>query len=127
MFSPPKGCIEMPQKPRLGLVFFPAFDWAISPDRPEREERLLYTKDLIVEQGLLDLDEIIEWTSHQWLKVWPTASCWRSTPRSPLHIPGLNGLYFVGSTVEVDGLYQDIEANSALQSAELILQHHSSK
>ena len=64
MFSPTlKGCIEMSekQKPKLGLVFFPAFDWAISPDHPEREERLLYTKDLIVEQGLLDLDEIIEY------------------------------------------------------------------
>jgi acetoin utilization deacetylase AcuC-like enzyme len=45
----------------LGLVFFPAFDWAISPDHPEREERLLYTRDQIVEEGLLDLPEIIEY------------------------------------------------------------------
>ena len=29
---------------RLGVVFFPAFDWAISPTHPEREERLLYTQ-----------------------------------------------------------------------------------
>ena len=27
---------------KTGLVFFPAFDWAISPTHPEREERLLY-------------------------------------------------------------------------------------
>jgi acetoin utilization deacetylase AcuC-like enzyme len=45
----------------LGLVFFPAFDWAISPTHPEREERLLYTRDQIVEEGLLDLSSIKEY------------------------------------------------------------------
>jgi len=45
----------------MGLLFFPAFDWAISPTHPEREERLLYTKDQIVEEGLLDLDQIVEY------------------------------------------------------------------
>lgn len=45
---------------QVGLVFFPAFDWAISPDHPEREERLLYTRDQIVEEGLFDLPEITE-------------------------------------------------------------------
>src|SRR5690606_18397616 len=44
----------------LGLVFFPAFDWAIAPDHPEREERLLYTRDQIVEEGLLDVPGIEE-------------------------------------------------------------------
>lgn len=48
-------------KKALGLVFFPAFDWAISPTHPEREERLLYTRDQIVEEGLLDLPEIKEY------------------------------------------------------------------
>ena len=46
---------------KMGLLFFPAFDWAISPTHPEREERLLYTKDQIVEEGVLDLDEIVEY------------------------------------------------------------------
>lgn len=46
---------------RLGLVFFPAFDWAISPDHPEREERLLYTRDQIIEEGLLDLPGLVEY------------------------------------------------------------------
>ncbi|MCC5465653.1 histone deacetylase family protein [Pelosinus baikalensis] len=46
---------------RLGLVFFPAFDWAISPTHPEREERLLYTRDQIVEEGLLDMPAIREY------------------------------------------------------------------
>ncbi|NLS44725.1 MAG: histone deacetylase [Firmicutes bacterium] len=47
-------------KYKVGLIFFPAFDWAISPDHPEREERLLYTRDQIVEEGLLDVPGIEE-------------------------------------------------------------------
>ncbi|MBP2650507.1 MAG: hdaH [Firmicutes bacterium] len=50
----------MQAKP-LGLVFFPAFDWAISPTHPEREERLLYTRDQLVEEGLLDIPGIKEY------------------------------------------------------------------
>ena len=45
---------------KTGLVFFPAFDWAISPTHPEREERLLYTQDQVIEEGLLDADNIVE-------------------------------------------------------------------
>jgi acetoin utilization deacetylase AcuC-like enzyme len=44
----------------LGLVFFPAFDWAISPTHPEREERLLYTRDQLREEGLFDVPGILE-------------------------------------------------------------------
>ncbi|MCF8081412.1 MAG: histone deacetylase [Desulfobacterales bacterium] len=44
-----------------GLVFFPAFDWAISPTHPEREERLLYTQDQVLEEGLFDIDGIVEY------------------------------------------------------------------
>ncbi|MGI6225270.1 MAG: histone deacetylase [Peptococcales bacterium] len=43
-----------------GLVFFPAFDWAISPTHPEREERLLYTRDQLFEEGIMDLPQILE-------------------------------------------------------------------
>lgn len=46
---------------KTGLVFFPAFDWAISPTHPEREERLLYTRDQIFEEGLMDLPQITEY------------------------------------------------------------------
>ncbi len=46
-------------KNKLGLVFFPAFDWAISPTHPEREERLLYTQDQIFEEGIQDIEGII--------------------------------------------------------------------
>jgi len=44
-----------------GLVFFPAFDWSISPTHPEREERLLYTRDQVMEEGLLDVEGIVEY------------------------------------------------------------------
>ncbi|MBN1382879.1 MAG: histone deacetylase [Deltaproteobacteria bacterium] len=49
------------KKKKTALVFFPAFDWAISPTHPEREERLLYTQDQIFEEGLLDFDNIVEY------------------------------------------------------------------
>lgn len=49
----------MPKAPNsVGLVLFPAFDWCISPSHPEREERLLYTKDQIIEEGLEDVGNI---------------------------------------------------------------------
>ncbi len=47
-------------KHKTGLVFFPAFDWAISPTHPEREERLLYTQDQVSEEGLFDIEGIKE-------------------------------------------------------------------
>ena len=47
-------------KVKTGLVFFPAFDWAISATHPEREERLLYTQDQVFEEGILDIDGIVE-------------------------------------------------------------------
>jgi acetoin utilization deacetylase AcuC-like enzyme len=47
-------------KYKTGLVFFPAFDWAISPTHPEREERLLYTQDQVFEEGLTDIDGVVE-------------------------------------------------------------------
>ncbi len=48
-------------KTPLGLVFFPAVDWMISPTHPERQERLIYTYDQLVEEGLFDLPQIKEY------------------------------------------------------------------
>lgn len=49
----------MPKAERkTGLVLFPAFDWCISPSHPEREERLLYTRDQLIEEGIEDVDGI---------------------------------------------------------------------
>ncbi len=47
-------------KHKMGLIFFPAFDWAISPTHPEREERLLYTQDQLREEGIFDIQGIQE-------------------------------------------------------------------
>ncbi len=47
-------------KNKLGLIFFPAYDWAISPTHPEREERLLYTQDQLKEEGIFDVQGITE-------------------------------------------------------------------
>ena len=44
-----------------GVLFFPAFDWAISDTHPEREERLLYTRDQIFEEGIMDMPEVREY------------------------------------------------------------------
>ncbi len=46
---------------QTGIVFFPAFDWAISPTHPEREERLLYTRDQLFEEGIMDMPQIREY------------------------------------------------------------------
>ncbi len=48
-------------KHKTGLVFFPAFDWAIDPTHPEREERLLYTQDQVLEEGVFDIEGIVEY------------------------------------------------------------------
>jgi acetoin utilization deacetylase AcuC-like enzyme len=45
---------------RTGLIFFPAYDWAISPTHPEREERLLYTQDQLMEEGVFDIEGVVE-------------------------------------------------------------------
>jgi len=45
---------------RTGLIFFPAYDWAISATHPEREERLLYTQDQLIEEGVFDIEGIVE-------------------------------------------------------------------
>ncbi len=50
--------LEAPRS--LGVVFFPAFDWAIEPTHPEREERLLYTQDQLHEEGLFDIAGVTE-------------------------------------------------------------------
>lgn len=56
----------------LGVVFFPAFDWAITPTHPERQERLLYTRDQLHEEGLFDIPGIREYrpafASHEQLE-----------------------------------------------------------
>ena len=65
----------------LGLVFFPAFDWKISETHPERQERLLYTRDQIVEEGLLDIPNIREYN--------PIVADWDTIERVHVGAPNL--------------------------------------
>lgn len=66
---------------KTGLVFFPAFDWAISPTHPEREERLLYTRDQIFEEGIMDLPKIKEYK--------PRLATFKDIARTHFCVPGV--------------------------------------
>jgi len=66
---------------KTGLVFFPAFDWAISPTHPEREERLLYTRDLLFEEGIMDFPEIEEYK--------PRVASYKDIARTHFCIPSI--------------------------------------
>ncbi len=84
-----------PQAHDLGIVFFPAFDFAISPTHPEREERLLYTQDQLREEGLFDMPGIMEYKP-QWATfddVQRTHFCLPSTERvcSASHLASAGG------------------------------------
>jgi len=68
-----------------------------------------------------DLDEVTEWVNYQWHKgYWGSAANFWPLPRCPMTVDTIKGLYFAGSTVECDGLFQEISANSGLQVANLI-------
>ncbi|MEN6412767.1 MAG: histone deacetylase [Veillonellales bacterium] len=84
----------MSAKP-LGLVFFPAFDWAISPSHPEREERLLYTRDQIVEEGLLDMPGIREYK--------PSMADYKDIERVHIGVPNLRSLITDAHLVSAGG------------------------
>lgn len=70
--------VRAPKK--TGVLFFPAFDWAISADHPEREERLLYTRDQIFEEGLFDIEGILEYS--------PQVCSYKDILRTHICVPG---------------------------------------
>lgn len=76
-----KPLAEEKTDPTLGLVFFPAFDWKISATHPERQERLLYTRDQLLEEGLFDRPEIREYN--------PLAASWQDIERVHIASPFL--------------------------------------
>ena len=86
----------------LGLVFFPAFDWAISPNHPEREERLLYTRDQIVEEGLLDVAGIREYK--------PRLAQLRDIERVHIGVPDIGSLITDAHFVSAGGAITAAEA-----------------
>ncbi|MBP2645950.1 MAG: hdaH [Firmicutes bacterium] len=86
----------------LGLVFFPAFDWAISPTHPEREERLLYTRDQLVEEGLLDIPGIHEYK--------PRLATVRDVERVHLAVPDVSSLITDAHLISAGGAITAAEA-----------------
>ncbi|MGE5542154.1 MAG: histone deacetylase, partial [Bacillota bacterium] len=91
---------------RVGLVFFPALDWAISPTHPEREERLLYTRDQIREEGLLDLPEFVEYR--------PSVATEIDVQRAHVCIP---------SVAAVAGEPHMVSAGGAITAADIFMRH----
>lgn len=86
----------------FGLVFFPAFDWAISPSHPEREERLLYTRDQIVEEGLLDIPGIREYK--------PRLASLKDAERVHIGVPDIASLITDAHLVSAGGAITAAEA-----------------
>jgi phytoene dehydrogenase-like protein len=70
----------------------------------------------------VDLDELTE-TSVMAIRHPPNLDSWKFgiAPRLPLRVPGVKGLYHVSAAADVDGVVQDIDANAAMQVADLIL------
>jgi phytoene dehydrogenase-like protein len=78
---------------------------------------LEYLRDFYV-----DLDEVTE-QSVMAIRQPPSLDSWKfgMAPRLPLRVPGVDGLYHVSAAADVDGVVQDIDANAAMQVADLIL------
>ena len=92
-------------KNRLGIIFFPAYDWAISPTHPEREERLLYTQDQLREEGIFDIQGITEYK--------PAVALPEDIARVHFCIPNINAV-----TTES----HLISAGGAIKAAQLVME-----
>ena len=94
----------------VGLIFFPAFDWEISPDHPERQERLLYTRDQVFEEGLVDIEGIEEYRAE--------IAEERDILRANICVPSLKA-FTTDSHL--------ISAGAAIKAAELVLEGKTDK
>lgn len=94
----------MHDKNTLGIIFFPAFDWRISPTHPEREERLLYTLDQIKEEGLEDLKNVTFFN--------PSVATVKDIKRAHFIYPSVESIL-------TDSHF--ISAGAAIRAAELVL------
>ncbi|MBZ4687738.1 MAG: Histone deacetylase [Clostridiales bacterium] len=106
---------------KTGILFFPAFDWAISPDHPEREERLLYTRDQIFEEGLLDIEGIIEYP--------PRITNYANLLRAHICVPGPEEITTESHLISAGGcnVIADAVLNKEIQSGFAIVRppgHH---
>lgn len=96
---------ELKAKNKVALIFFPAFDWEISPTHPERKERLLYTRDQVFEEGLLDIEGILEYN--------PEIASKRAIQRANICIPKVES---------VASEPHRISAGGAIKAANLVLE-----
>jgi len=88
----------------------------------EAREKITRTAMACARNYYLDLDEISEWTSFKYHKAPSQLGwCFSEIEKAPVRCPTVDGLYFVSSSTEVTGLYQDIEAHSALVATDMIL------
>lgn len=85
----------MKNKTPLGLVFFPAVDWMISETHPERQERLIYTYDQLVEEGILDLPSIREYK--------PRMASWQDIDRTHICVPSAKSIVTNAHLVSAGG------------------------
>jgi len=90
---------------KVGLIFFPAFDWEISPTHPERKERLLYTRDQVFEEGLLDIEGIYEYN--------PRVATDKEIKRANICVPSVD---------KVASKSHKISAGAAIKAANLVLE-----
>ena len=95
---------------RLGIVFFPAFDWAISPTHPEREERLLYTQDQLREEGVFDIDGVREYK--------PEVAERRDVERTHFCLPDIESIATKSHLVSAGG---------AIKAAKLVMEKEEEK
>ena len=88
----------------------------------EAKEEITGTTMACARNYYLDLDEISEWASFKYHKA-PSQLGWCFSPieKAPVKCPTIEGLYFVSGSTEVEGLYQDIDAHSALVATNMIL------
>ena len=91
-----------PTEANLGLAFFPAFDWKISATHPERQERLLYTRDQLLEEGLLEHPAIREYN--------PLLASWQDIKRVHVGAPSLEKWVTEAHRVSVGGAIAAAEA-----------------
>ncbi|MTI59404.1 MAG: histone deacetylase [Firmicutes bacterium] len=92
-------------KHKIGLIFFPAFDWEINPTHPERKERLLYTRDQIFEEGLMDIAGIEEYN--------PDIASLEDVQRANICVPAVENVSTESHL---------ISAGAAIKAAELVLE-----
>jgi phytoene dehydrogenase-like protein len=85
--------------------------------RGELEESIAYLRRFYA-----DLDECVEWSAYQYAAAPQTTSwAWAPVKRHELTVPGIEGLFLAGSTLEAPAAIVDLGAYAGLEAARRIL------